>query len=60
MHNVNVEALDQTVQLEIDADAKPEKLEELKRLADEHCPGVFCLRNPVELHTSVHVSSSAG
>lgn len=44
-------------QLEIDADADPEKLDELKRLADERCPGVFCLRNPIELHTSVRARS---
>ena len=37
--------------LEVDADASPEKLEELKRIADDHCPGVFCLRNPIELAT---------
>ena len=37
--------------LEVDADAPREKLEELKRIADEHCPGVYCVRNPVELTT---------
>lgn len=37
--------------LEVDADAPREKLEELKRIADEHCPGVYCLRNPVQLTT---------
>lgn len=37
--------------LKVDAEAPPEKLEELKRIADEHCPGVYCLRNPVELAT---------
>lgn len=37
--------------LEVDADASREKLEELKRIADEHCPGVYCLRNPIELMT---------
>jgi len=37
--------------LEVDADAPQEKLEELKRIADEHCPGVYCIRNPVELTT---------
>jgi uncharacterized OsmC-like protein len=46
-------------QLEVDADAQPEKLDELKGLADEHCPGVFCLRNPIELHTSLQAGSSA-
>ncbi|MDQ2895980.1 MAG: OsmC family protein [Actinomycetota bacterium] len=37
--------------LEVDADAAPEQLEELKRLADERCPGVWCTRNPVSLDT---------
>ena len=37
--------------LEVDADAPREKLDELKRIADEHCPGVYCIRNPVELAT---------
>lgn len=37
--------------LEVDADAPAEKLNELKRIADEHCPGVYCLRNPIELTT---------
>jgi uncharacterized OsmC-like protein len=40
-------------ELEVDTDADAAKLEELKRLADEHCPGVYCVRNPVELHTSL-------
>ena len=37
--------------LEVDADAPPEQLDELKRIADERCPGVYCLRNPIELAT---------
>ncbi len=37
--------------LEVDADAPRETLEEIKRIADEHCPGVYCLRNPIELTT---------
>lgn len=37
--------------LEVDADAPPETLDALKRLADEQCPGVYCVRNPVELAT---------
>lgn len=39
--------------LEVDADADDQQLEELKRLADEHCPGVYCVRNPIELHTGL-------
>ncbi len=37
--------------LTVDADASDDKLEEIKRIADEHCPGVYCLRNPIELET---------
>ncbi len=37
--------------LEVDADAPREKLEELKQLADDHCPGVWCLQNSVNLRT---------
>lgn len=37
--------------LEVHAEAPREQLEELKRIADEHCPGVYCVRNPVELTT---------
>jgi len=28
-----------------------------KRLADEQCPGVYCLRNPVELTTRLEMAS---
>lgn len=37
--------------LDVDADAPPERIDELKRLADERCPGVYCLRNPIDLRT---------
>ncbi len=37
--------------LEVDADAPRETLEQLKRLADAQCPGVYCVREPVELAT---------
>ena len=47
--NAPVERIDW--HLEVDADAPREKLEELKHTADEHCPGVYCLRNQVELTT---------
>lgn len=36
-------------ELEVAADAPNDQLEEVKRLADEHCPGVWCVRNPVDL-----------
>lgn len=41
--------------LDVDADAPREKLDELKRLADEHCPGVYCMRNPIQLTTHLVV-----
>lgn len=37
--------------LDIDADADAATLDAIKVTADEHCPGVYCLRNPIELHT---------
>ncbi len=37
--------------LEVEADSPREKLDELKRLADEQCPGVYCVRQPIELAT---------
>jgi uncharacterized OsmC-like protein len=37
--------------LEVEADAPPELLAELKAAADEHCPGAYCIRNPIELST---------
>ncbi len=40
-------------QLEVDADAPHEKLEELKAAADANCPGAWCIRNPVDLRTSL-------
>jgi uncharacterized OsmC-like protein len=42
--------------LEVDADASADRLEELKRLADDHCPGVYCIRNPIDLHTEVRAT----
>lgn len=52
--NPPVERIDWT--LEVDADASAERLQELKRHADEHCPGVYCVRNPVELVTELVVA----
>jgi uncharacterized OsmC-like protein len=39
--------------LEVDADAPAAILRELRQFADDHCPGAFCIRNPIELHTHV-------
>lgn len=39
--------------LDVESDASAETLDELKRLSDEHCPGAYCIRNPIDLRTSV-------
>lgn len=44
--------------LDVDADANAERLEEIKRLADDHCPGVFCVRNPIDLRTRIEVAGT--
>lgn len=49
--NPPVQRLDWT--LEVDADADAATLDAIKAIADEHCPGVYCLRNPIELHTEL-------
>lgn len=41
--------------LDVDADADTTTLDELKTAADDHCPGVFCIRNPIDLRT--HLSA---
>jgi hypothetical protein len=46
-----VERIDR--RLEVDADASEATLEELRRAADERCPGAYCIRNPIDLHTTV-------
>ncbi len=33
--------------LRVRSDAPAEKLEEIKRLAEERCPGVYCITNPI-------------
>ncbi len=49
--NPPVQRIDWT--LEVDCGASSVELEELKRAADEHCPGVWCMENPVSLGTHV-------
>lgn len=39
--------------LDVDTDAPRDKLDDIKRIADEHCPGVYCLRNPIQLTTQL-------
>ncbi len=52
--NPPVQRIDWT--LEVDADAGTDQLDAIKAIADEHCPGVYCLRNPIELHTELQRS----
>ncbi|MHB8672027.1 MAG: OsmC family protein [Acidimicrobiales bacterium] len=42
--------------LDVDADAPSDVLDELKHAADDHCPGAYCIRNPIELRTTVTVA----
>lgn len=42
--------------LDVDADADSDTLAELKRTADEHCPGAYCIRNPIDLQTHLETS----
>ncbi len=39
--------------LEIEADAPEATIDDLKDRADARCPGVYCLRNPIDLATTV-------
>lgn len=39
--------------LEVEADAPEEQLAALKEQADARCPGVYCIRNPIDLRTEV-------
>lgn len=39
--------------LDVESDATPEELERIRQLADARCPGAYCLRNPINLVTSV-------
>lgn len=47
--NPPVERIDWT--LDVDADADSDELEAIKQRADHRCPGAWCIRNPVDLHT---------
>jgi uncharacterized OsmC-like protein len=49
--NPPVERIDWT--LHVEADAAAGRLDAIKRSADDHCPGVYCLRNPIELRTTL-------
>jgi uncharacterized OsmC-like protein len=41
--------------LEVDADASPELLAEIKADSDERCPGAYCISNPIELNTHLEI-----
>lgn len=41
------------ISLEASSDAPIEKLKEIEKLAQERCPGVFCLTNPIPLETEI-------
>jgi uncharacterized OsmC-like protein len=43
--------------LEVDADADADTLETLRVRADEHCPGAWCISNPITLVTEVRRAS---
>jgi hypothetical protein len=43
--------------LDVHADASSDVLDELKQGADDHCPGAYCVRNPIELRTTVTVTN---
>lgn len=45
--------------LDVDADAPPERLEAIKHIADDRCPGVWRIRNPLELHTHLRAAETA-
>lgn len=37
------------LKVDINADISDDKVKELLRLAEERCPGVYCIKNPIEL-----------
>lgn len=39
--------------LDVEADAPVETIDALREQADARCPGVYCLRNPIDLTTTV-------
>ncbi|HET8758326.1 MAG TPA: OsmC family protein [Solirubrobacteraceae bacterium] len=44
--------------LAVDTDASPDVLDELKQAADDHCPGAYCIRNPIDLRTTVTAATT--
>ncbi|UCC48051.1 MAG: OsmC family protein [Gemmatimonadota bacterium] len=41
--------------LRIKADAAAEKLQEIQRLAEERCPGVYCITNPIPFTSRLEI-----
>ena len=41
------------ISLTVDADASADKVEELKQLALQRCPAIFCLTNPIPVKVAV-------
>lgn len=39
--------------LQVEADAPEEALQQVKARADERCPGVYCMTNPIPLTTNL-------
>lgn len=37
----------------VKSDAKEEQIKELEKMANERCPGVYCLVNPIPLETEL-------
>lgn len=44
--------------LTVDADVSVETVERVKTLADQRCPGVYCIRNPMPLETKASISGA--
>ena len=42
--------------LEVAADAPQQAIDDLKDRADARCPGVYCLRNPIDVATTVSIA----
>ena len=41
---------------EVETDAPVQKVEELKNLAYQRCPGVYCLANPIPLNVEIKLN----
>ena len=48
-----IEGVDVTFRIR--TDAPKEKIEAIEKLAQERCPGVYCLTNPIKLETKIEI-----